>query len=215
MGKYKLVIFDLDGTILDTLDDLADSTNYALKSCGLPTRTVDEVRRFVGNGIHLLIERAGPEGTDAETVEEVFETFKGYYKEHSADKTKPYGGICRLMEQLRQDGCMVAVLSNKADFAVQDLCRFYFPGLIDYAAGEKAGVKRKPNPEAVFALLEACGVSAADAVYIGDSEVDVATSENAGLDGISVTWGFRSREWLEEHGAKVFADTTDELRQLV
>lgn len=215
MGKYKLVIFDLDGTILDTLDDLADSTNYALKSCGLPTRTVDEVRRFVGNGIHLLIERAVPEGTDPETVEEVFEVFKAYYKDHSADKTKPYEGVCRLMGQLREDDCKVAVLSNKADFAVQDLCRDYFSGLITYAAGEKEGIRRKPYPDAVFALLEACGVSAADAVYVGDSEVDIATAENAGLDGISVTWGFRSREWLEEHGAKIFADTADELRKLL
>lgn len=215
MGKYKLVIFDLDGTILDTLDDLADSTNYALKSCGLPTRTVDEVRRFVGNGIHLLIERAVPAGTDPETVEEIFEVFKAYYKDHSADKTKPYDGICELMGQLREDGCKVAVLSNKADFAVQDLCRDYFSGLITYAAGEKEGIRRKPYPDAVFALLEACGVSAADAVYVGDSEVDIATAENAGLDGISVTWGFRSREWLEEHGAKIFADTADELRKLL
>lgn len=215
MGKYKLVIFDLDGTILDTLDDLADATNHALKSCGLPTRTVDEVRRFVGNGIHLLIERAVPAGTDADTVEEVFEVFKAYYKNHSADKTKPYDGVCELMGNLREDGYEVAVLSNKADFAVQDLCRDYFPGMIDYAAGEKEGIRRKPYPDAVFALLEACGVSAADAVYVGDSEVDVATAENAGLDGISVTWGFRSREWLEEHGAKVFADTTDELRKLL
>ncbi|MGN0732818.1 MAG: HAD family hydrolase [Emergencia sp.] len=215
MGKYKLVIFDLDGTILDTLDDLADSTNYALKSCGLPTRTVDEVRRFVGNGIRNLIDRAVPEGTDLETAESVFETFKAYYKEHSADKTKPYEGVCRLMGQLRDDGCKVAVLSNKADFAVQDLCRDYFPGLVTYAAGEKDGVRRKPYPDAVFAVLEACGVSASEAVYVGDSEVDVATAANAGLDGISVTWGFRSREWLEEHGAKVFADTTEELRGLL
>ena len=215
MGKYKLVIFDLDGTILDTLDDLTDSTNYALKSCGLAARTVDEVRKFVGNGIRLLIERAVPAGTEPETVDAVFDTFKAYYKEHSADKTRPYNGVCDLMGELREAGYIVAVLSNKADFAVQDLCRDYFPGLIDYAAGEKEGVKRKPDPEAVFALLEACGVSAEDAVYIGDSEVDVATAANAGLDGIAVTWGFRSRQWLEEHGARILADSADEVRKLL
>ena len=215
LTRYKLAIFDLDGTILNTLEDLTDSTNHALESLDLPTRSIDEVRRFVGNGIRLLIERAVPAETAEAIKDKVFAEFKAYYKEHSAVKTKPYDGIAELFAELRTSGCLVAVLSNKADFAVQDLCKDYFPGLIDYAAGEKEGIRRKPAPDAVLAILEKYQVAPEDAVYIGDSEVDVETAVNAGVSGISVTWGFRSKEWLAEHGAINSADSVDELKNLL
>lgn len=213
--KYKLAIFDMDGTILDTLDDLADSVNHALTSCGLPSRTIDEVRCFVGNGIRLLIERAVPRGTDSALVDRVFAEFKSYYKEHSAVKTKPYDGIIDLFKYLRENGCLVTVLSNKADFAVQELCRDYFAGLTDYAAGEKEGIRRKPAPDAVLAIMKHCNVEPEDAVYIGDSEVDVETASNSGISGITVTWGFRSKEWLADHGAATYADSVEELKNLL
>ena len=138
--RYKLAVFDMDGTILNTLEDLADSTNYALKANGLPERTIDEVRRFVGNGIRLLIERAVPADSEPELVDEVFETFKKYYKTHCAVKTRPYDGIKEVLVSLRKAGCLTAVVSNKADFAVQDLCKDYFDGLFDFATSVNAGM---------------------------------------------------------------------------
>lgn len=209
--KYRLAVFDLDGTILDTLDDLADSTNHALAVNGLPERSIDEVRQFVGNGIRNLIERAVPEGTGAELTDRVFSEFREYYAVHCFDKTRPYEGILECMEKIRRDGMHVAVVSNKADFAVQELCERFFPGLSDISVGEKEGVRRKPYPDSVLHVLDSLGVKKEDAVYIGDSEVDIKTAENAGLDEIAVEWGFRDSEYLRVQGAKVLVKTPAEL----
>lgn len=209
--KYKLVIFDLDGTILDTLEDLSISLNHALSVNGFPERTYDEARRFVGNGIRKLIERAVPENTSAEDTDKVYNDFHRHYSEHSADHTRPYDGINDLLERLKKNGIITAVVSNKADYAVQDLCKKYFNGLFDYIAGEKSGVRRKPYPDAVIAVLEKFGVSGDQAVYIGDSEVDILTAANACIDSVIVDWGFRDREMLEENGASLIVSTIGEL----
>lgn len=213
--NFKLAIFDLDGTILDTLDDLSDSTNAALRANSLPERTRDEVRRFVGNGIHLLIERAVPSATSKEVVEKVFRDFKDYYGAHCTEKTAPYSGINELLDSLRGAGCRVAVVSNKADFAVQELCQRYFPGKLDFAVGERENVRRKPAPDSAFESMKALGVPAADSIYIGDSDVDIETAKNAGIPCLSVTWGFRSREFLIGHGADRLVDTPDEMRKII
>lgn len=212
---YKLVIFDLDGTILNTLEDLADATNYALEKHGCPTRTIEEVRRFVGNGIRKLIERAMPAGLTEWEIDEVHQTFSDYYQQHCADKTCPYEGIVPLLQRLRAAGCLTAVVSNKADVAVQPLCRQYYEGLFDYAVGEREGIRRKPAPDAVLEVLRRLEVYAADAIYIGDSEVDIQTAANAGLDCIVVTWGFRDRAYLESQGGRRFVDSPEEIDDIV
>ena len=209
--QKQLVIFDLDGTLLDTLDDLADAVNWALKQEQLPRRTREEVRAFVGNGIRNLIERAVPAGTEVAQTDRVFAGFKARYADHCADKTRPYPGILELLARLRAEGIRTAVVSNKADFAVQTLCRDYFPGLVDCAVGERAGIPKKPAPDSVQEVLRALKISREQAVYVGDSEVDVVTARNAGMDGILVLWGFRDRQTLERAGAKTFAATAEEL----
>ena len=212
---YKVAIFDLDGTILDTLEDLADAMNYALGEHGYPGRTIEEVRRFVGNGIRKLIERAVPAGLAKEEIDRVHETFSAYYQQHCADKTRPYEGVLPLLERLRAAGCLTAVVSNKADAAVQPLCRRYYNGLFDYAVGERTGIRRKPDPDSVQEVLRRLQVEAADAVYIGDSEVDIQTAKNAGLDSIIVTWGFRDRDYLESQGGRRFVDRPEEIEQII
>lgn len=208
---YKAAIFDMDGTLLNTLDDLAASTNATLAAHGMPLRTTDEVRRFVGNGIPNLIRRAVPAGTDEATQRAVFDTFCAHYAVHDADATAPYPGIIGLLEHLRAQGVLCAVVSNKGDFAVQALVEHYFDGLFGFAVGEREGIRRKPAPDTVFAALEALGVEPGEAVYVGDSEVDVATAQASGLDCIAVTWGFRSVECLLEAGATTLVSTADEL----
>ena len=208
---YRAAIFDMDGTILNTLDDLAASTNAALAAYGMPGRTTDEVRQFVGNGIANLIRRAVPEGTDEALQRQVYDTFCAHYAAHSADRTSPYPGIPQLLDELRQRGVALAVVSNKGDFAVQTLVRQYFPGLFDYAVGEREGIRRKPAPDTVLAALEALGVSADEAVYVGDSEVDVETAANAKTACVCVSWGYRSAAALKAAGAKTIVDTTEEL----
>lgn len=200
--KYKLYIFDLDGTILDTLEDLTDSTNYALYVNHMPGHSIEEVRNYVGNGIGRLIERAVPAGTPKEAQEKVLRDFREHYGAHCTDKTKPYDGIVPLIRRLRESGCMTAVVSNKADFAVQSLCRDYFPGLFDFVVGEREGIRRKPFPDSVLEVLETLQVDRADAVYVGDSEVDIQTAQNAGLDMLAVGWGFRGERFLKEQGAR-------------
>lgn len=215
MKKYKLAIFDLDGTLLETLEDLHDSTNHALVSQGLPPRTLDEVRRFVGNGIHKLIERAVPEGSSNETVEQVFEEFKTWYAVHCNDKTRAYDGIKEMLLALRKAGVRTAVVSNKADFGVQTLCKTYFSGLLDVAVGQREGIRLKPAPDSVNEVLRLLEIRREDAVYIGDSDVDIDTARNAGMDCISVTWGFRRREFLLEHGAVILADKPENLEEII
>lgn len=213
--RYKLAVFDMDGTILNTLEDLADSTNYALKANGLPERTIDEVRIFLGNGIRLLIERAVPTDTDKKLTDKVFDTFKEYYKTHCAVKTRPYDGIKDVLLELRKAGCLTAVVSNKADFAVQDLCKDYFDNLFDFAIGEREGIKKKPAPDSVFEVLSKLNVEKDNAVYIGDSDVDFATSVNAGMDVIMVGWGFRDEEFLREKGAKRIIKQPSEILDII
>jgi phosphoglycolate phosphatase len=212
---YKLLIFDMDGTILNTLEDLADATNYALSKNNLPGRSIEEIRFFVGNGIGKLIERAVPEGSDKALTDKVFDTFMPYYSEHCADKTRAYDGICEVISKLRKQGYLTAVVSNKADPAVQTLCRDYFPDMFDYAVGEKKGARRKPEPDSVYDVLEKLGVEKSEAVYIGDSDVDVQTARNSGLDVIGVSWGFRGRKLLESYGADRIIDRPEELMGMV
>lgn len=213
--SYKLAIFDMDGTTLNTIDDLAASLNYALKECGLPLRTTKEVLGFVGNGIRLLIERGVPSGTSIDVTDKVFQYFSDHYKIHCADKTKPYDGIINLLETLRKMNILTAVVSNKADYAVQSLCSQYFKGLFSVAAGEKTGIRKKPAPDAVNAILQELSINRTDAVYIGDSEVDIETAKNAGMDCIAVEWGFRERTFLKEHGAKIIVSDTQQLLHLI
>lgn len=212
---YKLAVFDMDGTILDTLEDLKDSTNFALEKCGYPTRTYDEVRRFVGNGIRKLIERAVPEGLTTEQIDRVHEVFTEHYKVHCADKTKAYDGIKPLLEKLRASGVKTAVVSNKADYGVQELCKEYFDGLFDYAVGEREGIRRKPAPDAVNEALRVLGIDKSEAVYIGDSDVDFETAKNAELPCISVLWGFRDEEFLREKGATLFVRDPAEIYDII
>lgn len=209
--KYQLAIFDLDGTLLDTLEDLADSTNYIMQQYGYPQRTLTEVRSFVGNGIRKLLERSAPKGTPAEQIDRMFEQFKEYYGVHCADKTKPYDGIMELLANLQTQGVKLAVVSNKADYAVKALCEQYFPGCFDEAVGEREGIARKPAPDTVNEVLKNLQMDKSQAVYIGDSEVDVQTAQNAEMDCIAVDWGFRDREVLQEAGAETIVSTPAEL----
>ena len=208
---FQLVIFDLDGTILDTLEDLYLSVNHALRKNELPERTMEEVRRFVGNGIRKLIERAVPEESSEELIEQVHADFTAYYEVHCADHTKPYDGIPELIRSLRAAGMQTAVVSNKADYAVQSLCRKYFPDLFDAVAGEKEGIRRKPAPDSVNLVLNQLAVKREQSVYIGDSDVDILTAKNSGMPCISVDWGFRSGTFLREHGAELILSKTEDV----
>lgn len=213
--RYTLAVFDLDGTILNTIDDLTDSTNHALVTLGFPPRTLYEVNSFVGNGIHKLIERAVPQNTSEHDTEAVFREFADYYKSHCDIKTKPYAGIEKLLLNLRKAGCKTAVVSNKADFAVKKLCDKYFPSLFDVAVGEKDGIARKPAPDTVNTVLKELGIAKENAVYIGDSDVDIQTAANANMDCISVSWGFRDTEFLKQSGAKIIADKPKDIENMV
>ncbi len=209
--RYQLAIFDLDGTILNTLEDLYASTNFALKQFGYPPRTMEEVRRFVGNGIRKLVERAVPPGVPEDMVTAVYRRFMEHYSAHCSDHTRAYEGIPALLQTLRQAGVKTAISSNKSDSAVQRLRDQYFPGLFDAAAGEKTGVPKKPAPDSVEKLLKELCIRKEDAVYIGDSEVDIQTAKNAGLDGLIVSWGFRDRDDLKAMGAEEIFNTPEEL----
>ena len=213
--KYKLAIFDLDGTLLETLEDLYISVNHALSENGLPLRTKKEIREFVGNGLRNLMIRSTPDGSDTDTVDKVHESFKLHYAVHSADNTAPYDGVISLLQKLKSDGVKIAVVSNKDDEAVKALCKKFFGDLIDLALGNRPDIKRKPAPDPVFYAIDHFGAKKEDAIYIGDSEVDIQTANNANLPCITVTWGFRDKDVLLESGAKIFANTMDELEKLL
>ncbi|MDO4486293.1 MAG: HAD-IA family hydrolase [Bacillota bacterium] len=213
--RFNTVIFDMDGTLLDTLDDLADATNHALNTYGYEKRTRDEIRSFVGNGVGLLIRRALPESADENEYQKVLEEFKKYYAVHCNDKTGIYDGISELMKKLKEAGAFIAVVSNKIDSAVQELGELYFPENVDFFIGERAGMKRKPEPDMINEVLRASGRGTDKAVYIGDSEVDIQTAVNSGLSGISVSWGFRDRDFLKVKGAEIIADNTDQVFQVI
>ena len=210
---FSIYIFDLDGTLLDTLGDLAAAVNYALRTHGMPEHSIDDVRRFVGNGVRKLMERAIPGGEANPDFEAAFATFRQYYMDHSLDTTRPYSGIPEALEALKAKGCRLAVVSNKMMAATQELCRYFFPDTIEVAIGENeaAGIRKKPAPDTVFAALNALGVGQEGAVYVGDSDVDIETARNAGLPCISVLWGFRDRDFLINHGAKTFISAPHEL----
>lgn len=213
--KYKAIIFDLDGTLTDTLEDLFLSTNYALRSQGLPERSMAEVRRFVGNGVRKLIERAVPADSEPRVVEECFETFHAHYIIHCQDHTRLYPGIATLLTALHAKGYRMAVVSNKLQEGVDELARLFFHGVIDVAIGEQAGIPRKPAPDMVQAALSRLDIPAQEAVYVGDSDVDLQTAANAGLPCISVLWGFRNRDFLVAHGATVLAESPGDILSLV
>lgn len=212
--KYKAVIWDLDGTLLNTLEDLMDSVNYGLTNHNLPNITLEQTRKYVGNGVAKLVERAVPEGTDKELEAEVLKDFRAYYSEHSQDKTKPYAGTKEVLAALKEQGYKLAIVSNKMQSAVAELAEIYFPGLIDVAMGETPDVERKPAPDMIYKALELLEIEKKDAVFIGDSEVDVATGINSGIDMITVLWGFRDRDVLEKAGAKVFVEKAEEIFKL-
>ena len=210
---YNTYIFDLDGTLLDTLTDLAASCNYALRTHGMPEHSIDDVRRFVGNGVRKLMERAIPDGDANPDFEATFATFREHYMVHSLDTTKPYPGIMDALAELKARGCRLAVVSNKMMAATVELCKYFFPETIEVAIGENEaeGIRKKPAPDTVFAALKQLGVSGDNAVYVGDSDVDLATARNSGLPCISVLWGFRDREFLLDHGATTFITSPKEL----
>lgn len=211
--KKNIIIFDLDGTLLNTLNDLADSTNITLEHFNYPTRTVEEVRNFVGNGVAKLIERAIPDGRSNPDFEKCLEYFKQSYSQNMYNKTSPYNGIIEMLEKLRTKGCKIAVVSNKFDIAVKELCKRYFPGLIDFAAGENEaeGIRKKPAPDTVLKVLKVFNADKSLAVYVGDSEVDIMTAQNSGIPCISVSWGFKNKPFLVVHGAEFIADTPEDI----
>ena len=213
--RYEAVIFDLDGTLLDTLEDLRSSVNHALRMFGFPERSLEEIRTFVGNGVRNLMLKAVPGGADEPRFEEIFAEFKRYYAVHWREVTCPYAGVVELVEGLHRKGLKLAVVSNKSDAEVKNLCAEFFGGNILIARGEVPGVPRKPAPDGVLLALEGLGVSREKALYIGDSEVDVRTARNAAVDCVAVTWGFRSREELEAEGATVFINQPSELLSLI
>ena len=208
---YQTAVFDLDGTLLDTLEDLYLATNAALERHSLPRRSRDEVRLFVGNGVEMLIRRAVPAGTDEETILAVLADFKITYAAICEDHTRPYDGILDMLTALRERGIRVAVVSNKFDAATKKLCEKYFGDLVEVAIGERAGVRKKPAPDTVHEALRELGVTAEGAVYIGDSDVDIRTAENCGMPCISVTWGLRDKDFLIENGAKALVDSPESL----
>ena len=212
---YQLAIFDLDGTLLDTLADLRPGINYALSTQGFAPRSMAEVRACVGNGIWKLVERAVPAGTSEAQMDAVYEAFNPYYARHCADLTAPYDGILPLLQKLQAQGVVCALVSNKPDYAVQTLAAQYFPGLLAASAGAKDGVRKKPAPDSVFAVIHQLRAEGLRAVYIGDSEVDLQTAQNAALPCISVSWGFRDRSVLEQAGAACICDTVDALYQAI
>jgi len=211
MKDFDTYIFDLDGTLLSSLDDLAASTNYALRWAGMPERTLEEVRMFVGNGVKLLMERAIPDGQQNPRFEEVYAKFREHYLKHNLDKTHPYEGVLDLLAELKRRGKKLAIVSNKFYAATQDLAHHFFADTIEVAIGERENIRKKPAPDTVLEALRQLGASKDGAVYIGDSDVDVMTAKNSGLPCISVLWGFRDKEFLIEHGATLFVKTPHEI----
>ncbi len=211
MRDFKTYIFDLDGTLLSTLNDLASSTNYALRWAGMPERTIEEVRMFVGNGVKLLMERAIPEGVNNPKFEETYAKFREHYMEHNLDTTRPYDGVPELLHELKRRGKHLAIVSNKFYAATQDLAKHFFPDTIEVAIGERENIRKKPAPDTVIEALRQLNVSKEDAVYIGDSDVDIMTAKNCGLPCISVLWGFRDKDFLIEHGGSLFVEKPIEI----
>lgn len=215
MKKYDTVIFDLDGTLLNTLEDLADAVNFVMRKNHYPQRTIEEVRRFVGNGIRRLMELAVPENISETEFEQVFEEFKNYYTEHCQIKTCAYDGVMPLLKHLYENGYAMAIVSNKNHAAVCELNDIYFKDYIEVAIGQKDGIRKKPAPDTVVQALKELGKTKERAVYVGDSEVDFATAKNSGMDCVLVTWGFRNLEELKEFQPVAFVDTAEQLQMIL
>ena len=215
MRKYDTVIFDLDGTLLNTLEDLKDAVNYVMRQNGYPERTLEEVRHFVGNGIRKLMERALPEYVKGETFERVFEEFRIYYTAHCQEKTCAYEGIVPLLQELKKQGIALAIVSNKNHAAVCELNEIYFKEYIKVAIGQKDGIRKKPAPDTVLQALKELGKEKETALYVGDSEVDYQTAGNTGMDCVLVTWGFRTVEELSEFKPYVFISKPEELLRVI
>ena len=213
--NVNTVIFDMDGTVLDTLEDLTVSVNYVLSKFNMPEHSEEEYRKFFGNGIKYALKCAVPEETPEEVIEEMLPIFREYYNGHCLDRTKPYDGIIELMSMLKANGYKMAIVSNKIDSAVKELNDRFFSEYVDVAIGEKAGIKRKPAPDTVLAALDELGSKKEAAVYIGDSEVDLQTAINSELPCISVLWGFRDKDFLISKGASVFAETPEEVYDIL
>ncbi|MGN0282515.1 MAG: HAD family hydrolase [Prevotella sp.] len=211
MRQYDTYIFDLDGTLLSTLDDLAASTNYALRTHSMPEHGIDSIRRFVGNGVRKLIERAVPEGAANPDFEAVLATFRHHYMQHSLDSTQPYPGVMDMLAELKSRGKRIAVVSNKFYDATRQLCRHFFGDIVEVAIGERADIRKKPAPDAVEEALRQLSVTVENAVYVGDSEVDVLTARNSHMPCVSVLWGFRDKDFLVSHGATTFISSPMEL----
>ena len=209
----RYAIFDLDGTLLDTLDDLTDSMNYMLGKHNFPIRTRDEVRNFVGNGVRKLVERAVPPEykADDEFIDKFYNDFSLYYNSNSDVKTSPYPGTIDMLDRLLENGFDIAIVSNKIDSAVKSLSAKFFGERIKSAIGEKPSIRHKPEPDMVFMAMEEMGANKIDSIYIGDSEVDIETARNAGIPCVSVLWGFKDRKFLEESGATMLVHSMEEL----
>lgn len=215
MKKYKLIIFDMDGTILNSLEDITDSINYVLSRNSMPVHDVEAVKFFVGNGLHKLVERAVPKETDSELIEKIYEEFLPYYKEHCHIKTRPYDGILELISELRKRGYYTAVATNKSDDALRELLNIHFKDMFDCAVGVKPGIAIKPDACMVDIILKELGLAKEDALYIGDSNVDIMTAVNSKIDHIEVSWGFRSKEFLRENGSNTIIDYPLDLLKMV
>lgn len=213
--KYNTVIFDLDGTLLNTLGDLRDSLNEILVQKGYAPRSLEEVKRFVGNGVRNLVRRSVPESCNEEEVTLIMEAFKEHYNHNMQNKTRPYNGIMELLLDLNRYNYKIAIVSNKFDTAVKSLSRTYFGNLIPVAIGETVEIKRKPAPDSIFEAVKELGSELSKTVLVGDSETDVQTAKNAGIPCIGVTWGFRCREVLRSEGADFLIDTPRELLTLI
>ncbi|MEG0492910.1 MAG: HAD-IA family hydrolase [Clostridia bacterium] len=214
---YQTVIFDLDGTLLNTLEDLTNATNHAMRESNYPEHSADEVRRYVGNGIGQLIHRALPPAADGdeEAFQEVLQAFKHYYALHNNDFTKPYEGCCDMLRTLASAGVKLAIVSNKNDPNVKALSAEYFREWIDVAFGEQEGIRRKPHPDVVLKVMKALGSKPEKTLYVGDSDVDLQTAQNAGVSCAAVCWGFRSEEELRAAGATLLVHSPEELVQVV
>ncbi len=209
---YKYVLFDMDGTVLDTIQDLTDAVNYTLRRFRYPEITTDDCKYALGNGARHLLEVSTPPGAD---IEALLEVYLPYYKDHCLIKTAPYPGIMELMEKLKSAGITMAVISNKPDAATRELADRFFSGLLDFAVGESETVKRKPNPDAVLAAIRNFNAAPEDCVYVGDTEVDIRTAENAGIHCITVGWGFRTRQDLFDAGATEFVSDAEDLYRAI
>ncbi len=210
----KAVIFDLDGTLLNTAQDLANAVNYALQLHGKKTHSVTDVIKMVGNGVKKLIINALGEG-DKDIADDVLKDFKKYYGEHNADFTSEYDGVSEMLKTLKQRKIFTAIASNKYDGAVKKLSNAYFGDLIDVALGEGEKTSRKPNPDMLYSIVSALGVKLSDCVYVGDSDVDILTAKNAGMPCVSVSWGFRDKSFLVQNGATVIAETLPQLTEIL